>query len=188
MRCCYAESKTLRSERRRSLSRSIADMRFLWLTSRNQVRAPTFLNMPFWHWRIEKNTLPQNIQPNFENQGTPSQNQGHFNNSMYNSDITSLKNLLLLISLIFFFWLIHGLSLSLIDKNETSHVALRFFITFRISSIFFVVICPLVLIVTKREAKQHIRFLFWNEWAPEFIQVYNPNRVHVIELNQCPKV
>ena len=36
--------------------------------------------------------------------------------------------------------------------------------------------------------RRHVKTTFWNEWAPDFIQVYNPNRVVEIELNNNPRI
>ena len=141
-----------------------------------------------WHWRKEKIAASQNQQLDIQIQEHPPQNNCLFNNSIYNPDLTSLKNLFLLFIVIFLLWMIHGISLSLIDKTESIQVAMRYFVTFRLSSIIFVVICPLVLLATKKEAKQHIKFLFWNELAPDFFQLSNPNRVQKIELDKVTKV
>lgn len=122
-----------------------------------------------WHRRKEKIAASQNQQLDIQNQEIPPQNNCLFNNSIYNTDLTSLNNLFLLFIVVFLLWVIHGVSLSLIDKTESIQVAMRYFVTFRLSSIFYVVICPFVLIVTKNEARQHIKFLFWNELAPDFI-------------------
>ena len=67
-------------------------------------------------------------------------------------------------------------------------VDFNFLINYRLTSLFSLICTPLVLLLSKKEARQHVKFLFWNEWAPDFIQVYNPIRVPEIRLNQIPKV
>ena len=76
----------------------------------------------------------------------------------------------------------------MIDEVGNAKIALYFFVTNRIVHITLLIISPLVLLVSKKEARQHVKFLFWNEWAPDFVQVYNPNRVHEIKLNPTRKV
>ena len=140
----------------------------------------------FWHWRKERKLASRNIQANIQIQENESQNGGFFNNSIYNTDVTSLRNIFILIIVVTLLWIIRGVSLSLIDKTESNQVAMQFFVTNRLSNTIFMVVSPLALLVSKDEARQHIKFLFWNEWAPDFIQTYNPNRVH--EIKQTPKV
>ena len=141
----------------------------------------------FWHWRKERNSASQNVQANIQNQENVPQNNGFFNNSIYNTDVTSLRNIFLIIIVVMLLWIIRGVSLSLIDKTESNQVAMQFFVTNRLSNTMFMVVSPLALLLSKDEARQHIKFLFWNEWAPDFIQRFNPNRVHVIKQSH-PKV
>ena len=143
-----------------------------------------------WHWRKEKIAASQNQQLDIQNQENPAppNNNCLFNNSIYNTDITSLKNLLLVIIVAVSLWVIQGILLSLIDTSDGDQVAMKFFVMNRFHTVLFMFVSPIVLLVTQREAKQHVKYLFWNEWAPDFMQVYNPNRVHEIELNRCSKV
>ena len=142
----------------------------------------------FWNWRKEKIAASQNQLPNIQNANNLPQNNGPFNNAIHNSDVTSFVNLFLLVMTVVLGWIIRVISLSFIDKSESIQVAINFFINYKLTSIFSLICAPLVLLVSKKEARQHVKFLFWNEWAPDFIQVYNPNRVHEIRLNQIPKV
>ena len=141
----------------------------------------------FWHWRKERNSASQNVQANIQNQENVPQNNGFFNNSIYNTDVTSLRNIFLIIIVVMLLWIIRGVSLSLIDKTESNQVAMQFFVTNRLSNTMFMVVSPLALLLSKYEARQHIKFLFWNEWAPDIIQTFNPNRVHEIKQTH-PKV
>ena len=47
---------------------------------------------------------------------------------------------------------------------------------------------PVLFFVMNKHARRHVKRTFWNEWAPDFIQVYNPNRVVEIELNNNPRI
>ena len=135
----------------------------------------------FWHWRREKIAASQ-IQNN------PSQNNEPFNNTVHNSDVTSTKNLFFLFVTVALAGIVRAVSLALIDKDESSQIAFQFFINYKVISTFSLICAPLVLLISKKEARQHIKFLFWNEWAPDFIQVYNPNRVHGIGLTIKPSI
>ena len=143
----------------------------------------------FWHHRKAKLAASQNPhQANIANQPNANNSPGLFNNAIHNSDVISLKN-------IFLFCLI-GASLKVVrmilfvimDEFGNAKIALYIFITNRITHITLFIISPLILLVSKKDARQHVKFLFWNEWAPDFVQVYNPNRVHEIKLNPTRKV
>ena len=142
----------------------------------------------FWHWRKEKIAGSQNQLPNVQIDNNLPQNNGPFNNAIHNSDITSFQNIFFLVMTVVLGWIIRAVSLSFIDKSESNQVAINFLINYKLTSLFSLICAPLVLLVSKKEARQHFKFLFWNEWAPDFIQAYNPNRVHEIRLNQIPKV
>lgn len=135
----------------------------------------------FWHWRKEKMTISQS-------QNNPSQNNEPFNNTVYNSDVTSIKNLFFLFLTVALAGIIRAVSLTLIDKDESSQIAFQFFVNYKVISTFSLICAPLVLLISKKEARQHIKFLFWNEWAPDFVQAYNPNRVHGIGLTIKPSI
>ena len=142
-----------------------------------------------WHHRKEKLAASQNAQqPNIGNQPNPNNPPGLFNNTIHNSDVTSIKNIFFLFLIAVSLFGIQGIFITMIDEVGNAKIALYFFITNRITNIALLIVCPLVILVSKKDARQHVKFLFWNEWAPDFIQVYNPNRVHEIELNLTQKV
>ena len=123
-----------------------------------------------------------------QSQNNPSQNNEPFNNTVYNSDVTSIKNLFFLFLTVALAGIIRAVSLTLIDKDESSQIAFQFFVNYKVISTFSLICAPLVLLISKKEARQHIKFLFWNEWAPDFVQAYNPNRVHGIGLTIKPSI
>ena len=125
----------------------------------------------FWYWRRDKIIISQS-------QSNPSQNNELFNNTVHNSDITSTKNLFFLFLTVALAGITRAVSLALIDKSESSQIAIQFFVNHKVISTFSLICAPLALLISKKDARQHVKFLFWNEWAPDFIQVYNPNRVH----------
>ena len=136
-----------------------------------------------WIWRKEKKTAASGIQLQQEVQN-PSNNNGFvFNNAIHNKDVLSSK----LLAIILIAMLCLGLSIVLsglfIDQSNSEHVAIRFYILFTASSIVRAIICPILLFLMNENAKSHVKSLFWNEWAPDFLQSYNPNRVHDIRLN-----
>ena len=135
----------------------------------------------FWNWRREKITISQN-------QNNPSQNNEPFNNAVHNSDVTSIKNLFFLFITVAIAGMIRAVSLAFIDKAEISQIAFQYFVNYKVISIFSLICAPLVLLLSKTEARQYIKFLFWNEWAPDFIQLHNPNRVHGIGLTIRPSI
>ena len=80
------------------------------------------------------------------------------------------------------------MTLFLVEKNDQNLEALRFFFTF--NALFFAraFLVPVMFFVMNKHVRRHVKTTFWNEWAPDFIQVYNPNRVVEIELNNNPRI
>ena len=137
-----------------------------------------------WHHIKAKLAASQNPhQANIANQPNANNPPGLFNNARHNSDVTSLKNIFLFCLIAAILYVIKGIFFGMIDEVGNAKIALYFFVTNRIVHIALLIISPLVLLVSKKDARQHVKFLFWNEWAPDFVQVYNPNRVHEIKLN-----
>ena len=136
-----------------------------------------------WIWRKEKKALASGIQLQQEVQNPSINNGFSFNNAIHNKDVLSSK----LLAIILIAMLCLGLSIVLsglfIDQSNSEHVAIRFYILFTASSIVRAIICPILLFFMNENAKSHVKSLFWNEWAPDFLQSYNPNRVHDIRLN-----
>ena len=133
------------------------------------------------YWRKEKrrrgNAASVNLQHNVQNQENCPRKKGLFNNSIHNIDVISLRHIFNAIIVVTLWWVIRGISLSLLDKTNRNQVAMNFFFVSQFANILLLVVSPLVLLASNNEARQHIRMLFWNEWAPDFIQTYNPNRV-----------
>ena len=136
-----------------------------------------------WHNRKAKRAASQNPhQGNIANQPNANNSPGLFNNSIHNSDVISLKNIFVFCLIGATLHVTKGILFGMIDEVGNAKIALYFFVTNRITHITLLIISPLVLLVSKKDARQHVKFLFWNEWAPDFVQAYNPNRVHEIKL------
>ena len=72
-----------------------------------------------WHWRKEKIAASHNLQLDIQNQEHQAPNNNYFFNiTMYNTDITSLKNLFLVIIITVMLWVIRGVSLTFIDTSD----------------------------------------------------------------------
>ena len=136
-----------------------------------------------WIWRKEKNVAASGIQLQSQVQNEPINYGFAFNNAIHNMDVLSSKLLAIIIIVLLCIGLSIALSGLFIDQSNPEHIALRFFILFTTSSIFRAFICPIMLFITNENARTHVRSLFWNEWAPDFLQSYNPNRVQEIRLN-----
>ena len=140
-----------------------------------------------WIWRKEKKATASGIQLQQEVQNPPMNNGFAFNNAIHNKDVLSSK----LFTIIIFAMLCLGLSIVLsgffIDQSNPEHIAMRFYILFTVGSILRAIICPILLFVMNEKARSHVKSLFWNEWAPDFLQSFNPNRVHDIRLNHVHK-
>ena len=130
-----------------------------------------------------KKAAASGIQLQPEAQNAPMNNGFAFNNAIHNKDVLSSK----LFATIVIVMLCIGLSIVLsglfIDQSNPEHIAMRFFILFIATSIFRAIICPIMLFVMNEKARNHVQSLFWNEWAPDFLQSYNSNRVQEIRLN-----
>ena len=136
-----------------------------------------------WIWRKEKKAAASGIQLQPEVQNEPMNYGFAFNNAIHNMDVLSSK----LLAVIIIVSLGKGLTIALsgffIDQSNPEHIALRFYILFTTSSIFRAFICPIMLFITNENARTYVKSLFWNEWVPDFLQSYNPNRVQEISQN-----
>ena len=141
-----------------------------------------------WIYRKDQLQAAQNqgaivVNKNLHQQ--PQQNALQLNNARHNQDLTTWRQNIL--ACLIFVGMILGpyMTLFLVEKNENLE-ALRFFFTFNILFLARAFLMPVLFFVMNKHARRHVKRTFWNEWAPDFIQVYNPNRVDEIELNNDP--
>ena len=125
-----------------------------------------------WIWRKEKNAGVQ-LQP--EAQKAPMKNNGFaFNNMIHNKDVLSSKSLAIIVIVMLCIGLSVVLSGLYIDQSNPEHIAMQFCIIFTSSSIFRAIVCPILLFFMNENAKNHVKSLFWNEWAPISFRVIIP--------------
>ena len=134
-------------------------------------------------WRKETKAAASGIQLQPEAQKAPINNGFAFNNMIHNKDVLSSKSLAIIVIVLLCIGLSVVLSGLYIDQSNPEHIAMRFYIIFISSSIFRAIVFPILLFFMNEKARNHVKSLFWNEWAPGFLQSYNPTRVHDIRLN-----
>ena len=143
-----------------------------------------------WTYRKDQLQAAQNHGGNaaIENLQQPQHNALQLNNAIHNKDVMSVKQDLLvclvavsMVSGTYITWFF-------IDKNRQDHLATKFFFNFNALFLARAFLVPVVFFVMNKHARRHVKTTFWNEWAPDFIQVYNPNRVVEIELNNNPRI
>ena len=142
-----------------------------------------------WIYRKDQLQAAQNqgaivVNKNLHQQ--PQQNALQLNNARHNQDLTTWRQNIL--ACLIFVGMILGpyMTLFLVEKNDQNLEALRFFFTFNTLFLARAFLMPVLFFVMNKHARRHVKRTFWNEWAPDFIQVYNPNRVDEIELNNDP--
>ena len=110
------------------------------------------------------------------------------NNAIHNQDVMSLKQDFV-VSFICAGMVLGSFIASLfIQRNSPENLALKFYFNYNALSIARGLLVPVVFFSMNKQARRHVKTTFWNEWAPDFIQVYNPNRVVEIELNNNPRI
>ena len=132
-----------------------------------------------WIWRKEKLAAAA-AQVQIQQEEAPQNGLGMiFNNVIHNKDVISSKLFTFIVAI-----LCLGLSILLsglyVDQSNPQHQAIRFYIHYTINTLFLVIGIPLMLFLINEKAKSHVISFFWNEWAPDFIQKFNLNRVHGI--------
>ena len=131
-----------------------------------------------WIWRKEKLAASQ-----VQVQQEEAQQNGLgmiFNNVIHNKDVISPKLFAFIVVAIICLGLSIVLSGQYVDQLNPQHIAIRFYIHYTINTLFLVIVIPIMLFLMNDKAKSHVISLFWNEWAPDFLQNFNPNRVHEI--------
>ena len=125
---------------------------------------------------------------NFQQQ--PQHNALQINNAIHNKDVMSITQDVLVCLVSIGMVLGTYITTLFIDKNREDHLAVRFFFNFNAAFLTRAFLVPVVFFAMNKHARRHVKTTFWNEWAPDFIQNYNPNnnRVVKIELSNYPSV
>ena len=133
-----------------------------------------------WIWRKEKLAAAA-AQVQIQQEEAPQNGLGMiFNNVIHNKDVISSKLFTFIVVAILCLGLSILLSGLYVDQSNPQHQAIRFYIHYTINTLFLVIGIPLMLFLINEKAKSHVISFFWNEWAPDFIQKFNLNRVHGI--------
>ena len=133
-----------------------------------------------WIWRKEKLAAAA-AQVQIQQEEAPQNGFGMiFNNVIHNKDVISSKLFTFIVVAILCLGLSILLSGLYVDQSNPQHQAIRFYIHYTINTLFLVIGIPLMLFLINEKAKSHVISFFWNEWAPDFIQKFNLNRVHGI--------
>ena len=133
-----------------------------------------------WIWRKEKLAAAA-AQVQIQQEEAPQNGLGMiFNNVIHNKDVISPKLFAFIVVTISCLGLSIVLSGQYVDRSNPQHIAIRFYIHYTINTLFLVLGIPLMLFLINEKAKSHVISFFWNEWAPDFIQKFNLNRVHGI--------
>ena len=168
----------------------------MWLTH-GTIIAINFVSTgakKLWNYRKEQLQAVQfqihgnNIVPNGHQNQQPSNNNFMFNNAIHNKDVLNFKQTILVCIIAVGIVVGSYVSSLLINKTSKFHLGVRFFCNHHIIHLAQVILIPVIFFTFNKHARRHVKMTFWNEWAPEFIQVYNPNRVVGIELSNYSSV
>ena len=143
-----------------------------------------------WAYRKDQLLATQNQERIVVNQNVhpqPQPNALQLNNAIHNQDVTTTRQNILLVLISVGMILGTYITSFFVEKNNENHLAIRFFFNFNTLFLARALLVPVLLFAMNKHARRHLKTTFWNEWAPDFIQVYNPNRVVEIELNR-PKI
>ena len=122
------------------------------------------------------------------NQHTPN-NALQLNNAIHNKDVMTIRQDFLVCLVALGMVLGAYLTSFMADTNSAIGLATKWFFVFHASFLARALIFPVIFFAMNKHARGHVKTTFWNEWAPDFIQVYNPNRVVEIELtNNNPRI
>ena len=144
-----------------------------------------------WTYRKDQQQAAQNQGGNVANiniHQQPQHNAMQLNNAIHNQDVMSIQQDVLVCLVSVGMVLCSYITSFLIDKNREDQLAVRFFFSFNARFLARAFLVPIVFFVMNKHARRHVKRTFWNEWAPDFIQVYNPIRVVEIELNNNPRI
>ena len=142
-------------------------------------------------WTYRKLQAAQNQGGNIviENlQQQPQHNALQLNNAIHNKDVMSITQDVLVCLVAVGMFLGTYITSLFIEKNRKDHLAVRFFFHFNAHFLARALIVPVVFFAMNKHARRHVKTTFWNEWAPDFIQNYNPNGFIEIELTNHPSV
>ena len=112
------------------------------------------------------------------------------NNDLHNRDVMNIRQYFLVCLIAICMVLGTYLTSFFVDKNSKNDIAIKWFYNFNTVFLARALLVPVVFFAMNKHARRHVKTTFWNEWAPDFIQNYNPNnkRVVKIELSTYPSV
>ena len=168
----------------RLFSFDYSQIKILWIVS-STIIVINFLAIgakKLWIYRKEQLQAAQ-LQVINQNQQPQQQNNAFlFNNAIHNDDVMSMKLHIIACTIAVALFLLPLLSSFFIDKNSKNHLAIRFFIIEQAKFLARAVLLPIMFFAFNKDARRHVKTTFWNEWAPDFLQAYDPNRVQEIKL------
>ena len=144
-----------------------------------------------WTYRQDQLQAAQNQGSNGANENLhqqPQHNALQLNNTIHNQDVMSIKQDVLVCLVAVSMVLGTYIGSFLVDNNGEYYIVVRFFFNYNAMFLARAFLIPVIFFVMNKHARRHVKTTFWNEWAPDFIQVYNPNRVVEIELNNNPRI
>ena len=140
-----------------------------------------------WIYRKEQIQAAQHQVINQDQQPQQQNNALLFNNAIHNDDVMNMKHIIACAIAVGLFLLTY-LSSFLLDKDSNNYLAIRFFIIEQAKFLARSVLLPIIFFAFNKDARKHVKTTFWNEWAPDFLQTHNPNRVEEIRLRPNPSV
>ena len=108
------------------------------------------------------------------------------NNDIHNRDVMNIRQDLLIYLIAICMVLGTYLTSFFVDKNSKNDIAITWFFNFNSVFLARALFVPVVFFVMNKYARRHVKATFWNEWAPDFIQNYNPNKVVEIKVANYP--
>ena len=135
-----------------------------------------------WNHRKEQLQAAHHQVINQDQQPQQQNNALFFNNAIHNDDVVNMKQHIIACAIAVGLFLLTYLSSFLLDKDAKNYLAIRFFIIEEGKFLARSVFLPIVFFAFNKDARRHVKITFWNEWAPDFLQTYNPNRVEEIRL------
>ena len=139
-----------------------------------------------WIYRKEQIQAAQHQVINQDQQPQEQNNALLFNNAIHNDDVMNMKQHIIVCAIAVGLFLLTYLSSFLLDKDSNNYLAIRFFIIEQAKFLVRSVLLPIIFFAFNKDARRHVKTTFWNEWAPDFLQTHNPNRVEEIRLRPNP--
>ena len=146
-----------------------------------------------WNYRRDRLEAARNkdriiATANVSQHQQPQNQAWQFNNAIHNQDVMTIRQDILVCLIATCIVLGTYITSFFVDKNSKNDIAIKWFRNFNAVFLARALLVPVVFFAMNKHARRHVKTTFWNEWAPDFIQAYNPNRVVDIELNRKPRI